>query len=627
MKAFKSFRGWMHRVFAATLRTAFPTLAVKFFTLKNRANASDFLPGEEKELKAITKLNLSDEEIAKREWSSATRIALIKQGKYIQPKSEAEFDAFLATKPGINVIIEVMKSYTPSSRKLREMLDAWQPQDMVAVISAYPQYFADLKPWEILGVEEGKPYYGEKRWNYVIALVNKKSELAPAFMQEVINIPPRRLCQKALEAFKAFWEQVYCNPKKVDVSKLMSYLYVFYPEYYMEVRRRCQINDTVVGNYVREMLPQFAKHLGDTLTGYEKPVTCLSDTVFAEVVKQYEDEVKVNLDSFVLTDGTSLMNRAKKVKLNNAIEARLWLDIAIAHLGEEAVMTVLFDNWSKIEPLVSDETKKSFYRMALSRLRIMAACLSYTNSGEERTTRTFIIDKAIAALDFFPEDTLQALRRLIADNTLGENLPQVKVLFPFSGWEKDVAEKIVRLMAKNQKLPVDRMDELTEELKAAADEELEIASELAALENGNLNELLSIQLHPRTEREIFAHIIRDERSFNLFAEYVSRFRLSDEGFYGLILTLYNNCRSDITSSVEKLIEIQAQKHKLTVKRYRLLMQSDYKSLAPLLKRYVEGNENLPEDTDEAEIAEQPEESAPNSPEVEVTSETEDAEQK
>ena len=612
MKAFKSFRGWMHRAFAAIVKAAFPTWAVKCLTLKNLNDSCDFLPGEEKELKAIQKLNLSDEAIGERDWSPDTRLALIKQGKrVIKPQTPNEFNAFLATNPSINEVKDVMRGYTPSSRKLREMMDTWQPQEMVTIIAAYPKYFIDFKPWEILGVEEKKPYYGEQRWDYAIALVNQKAELAPAFMQEVVHIPPHRLCQKAVEAFKAFWDQVYCNPKQ-DVSELMSYLYVFYPEYYMLIRRRCQRSYELIGSYVAKMLPQLVEYLKDTPE--------MADT--DEAVEKYEAEIEEALKSFTISDGKSLTERAKKVKLNDAIEARLWLDLAINHLGEDAVMTTMFDNWSKIESHVSEDTKKEFYCDVLGRLRIKANRMLYVYQGERISQRAFILDKAMAALKFFSKDLLPELRNFIADNTLADNLPQVKVLFPFSGWEKAEAKKLVRLMARNQELPIERMDELTEELKATADEELEIISELAALKTGNLQELLSRQLYPEAEKEIFGHILKEE-NLKFFEDYISRFVLSDMAFSRLISTQRNNWETWIVPEIGKLIEVYAKAHKLIVKKYRMLMQSDYKQLAPLMKQYVEGNENLLEDTtNEAETAEQPEENAPNSTEVEEKSKAE-----
>ena len=194
-----NFRERMLRAYAAIMKFLAPTYCVKSLTLnythsekrgsRKNENATLFLPGVEKELKAIEKLQLGEAALKAREWSYDTRIALLKSGNFalisrINTEKELNFIVDGVSTP-TEAVIEAFKVYTPSKKYLLEFLSHPDRNKLFAVIAGAPATFDALTVWEVLNVAENQPYEGKDRWTVVQALVNAKPSWAPKFVEAI----------------------------------------------------------------------------------------------------------------------------------------------------------------------------------------------------------------------------------------------------------------------------------------------------------------------------------------------------------------------------------------------------------------------------------------------------------
>jgi len=540
---FKKFRECVLRAYACIMRTLFPTYCVKCLTVrynknKKNQNAGLFLPGVEKEMKAIEKLGLDANALQNREWSYDTRVKLLEQGNFaLVSRIHTEKELDIVVKLGyIQPIIGAIKAYTPSKRFLQSLIQNWDREKLLAIVSAVPSAFDSLKAWEILGVEEKQAYTDKDRWAVAQALAKVKPDWAPKFITEVMKIVPSRLNEEALEALKCFVEVAIEN--KVDISKDTPYLMVIHPDLYMLLRKALAKDQSMVAPYVRVMFPQLV------------------------------DNLVKNFGAIYAKEGPSAWARSAE-KLTEAQEAAVWLFFAL----RSETIDLVVDNLSAIKSRVSE---KAFH--------LVEEDVFELSTG---------IREILILMDSYKDD--EGMRDELREKLLKTKNPaqSLSKFYPFNEWKKEQAEKAVRAMAVEKKLPLDRLSELSHELQAVAMEELEIQSEIAVIRNGTSGEkeeLMKQKLHSRSEKVLFYCYYGTLRSYAL--SYVANFCMDESSFADLVTHVTDERGYSISGDVEHLVELHAKTWGLSEKNYRDLMQSkSYSGQGALLKKYVNGNKS------------------------------------
>lgn len=545
MKTKKSFGKFILNVWAAVLRVLFPRYCVKCLTLKKRSDAWRYLPGKEKELKLIDKLELTSEDIAARVWSYETKLALLAGSNPAfnsaligDINTEKELVA-VWRKGVVKDIIAAMRVYTPSHTKMLQFLNCgrFDIPTWCRIATAVPAAFESLQPWEILGVEEKTPCYTEKdRWCLALALAEARPVWAPLFITELRNIPPQRLGQRGEELMRMFFAVAF--KAKADISQLMPYLYVIFPELYLKVRA----DYTSYKNFapfVEMMFPQVFKFL--------KP-----------------DDAK-----------TSFSQIKFPAKVEDGEEAYVWLFIVYKMLGDKVVYQLMLKHLKALKEHVS---KGLFNEM-------FGQMIDYAHDAGELKT-LYAMCKAVDA-DSMLWATIQ--ERIVNLAAVKENCVRFGFAFPFKGWEKEVAKRAVVLMAQQKQLAgfVNRLTELPYGLEQVALETMEIQSQLDALDSTNLEKMVTtMKLYPEAEKKFFcmdSNLCEQQNSLKeLKLGYIRQHQPDDATFSAL---LSYTCMLSYDSR-KVLIVAYAEKWGLRKWQYQLAMQSHFSAEAPLWKQYV-----------------------------------------
>lgn len=544
MKTKVSFGVFILCVWSVIMRVLFPRYCVKFLTLKKRPGAWRYLPGKEKELELIDKLELLSEDIAARVWSYETKLALLAGSNPAfnsaligDINTEKELVA-VWRKGVVKDIIAAMRVYTPSHAKMLQFLNCgrFDIPTWCRIATAVPAAFESLKPWEILGVEEKTPCDTEKdRWCLALALAEARPAWAPLFITELRNIPPQRLGQRGEELMRMFFAVAF--KAKADISQLMPYLYVIFPELYLKVRA----DYTGYKNFapfVEMMFPQVFKFL--------KP-----------------DEAK-----------TSFGQIKFPAKVEDSEEAYVWLYIAYNLLGNKAVYALMLQHLQALQHRVNNY----LFDEMLERMIALAH-----NADELKTL--YAVCKAVGA-----EPLLKAVQERIVNLAADkQNYVRLGFAFPFEGWEKSLARRAVILMAQQKQLAgfVNRLTELPYGLADVALEAMEVQSQLDALDSANLGKMVTtMKLYPEAEKKFFcmdSNLCEQQNSLKeLKLGYISRFQPDDATFSAL---LSYTCMLSYDSR-KVLIVAYAEKWGLRKWQYQLAMQSSFSKEAPLWKQYV-----------------------------------------
>ena len=193
-------------------------------------------------------------------------------------------------------------------------------------------------------------------------------------------------------------------------------------------------------------------------------------------------------------------------------------------------------------------------------------------------------DEAKKAMKLLPKSYRKGVRAKLVEKTVESDAKILLSYWPFNGWEAETAEKAVRKLAEEKKLPLTKLEELPEELRAAAIEELEILSETAAISRSyygeQQKELMKQKFHARSEMYLFC---LDYNWQELKQLYITYNEMDEASFKVLV----NFCGTNYAGDREKirdLIILHATKWGLTEKEYNALMQSPYSPLAADLKK-------------------------------------------
>lgn len=548
---FKNFCERVLRAYAAIMRTLFPTYCVKFKTLnylktkhggsRKNENATLFLPGVEKELKAIEKLQLGEAALKTRVWSCGTELELLKKGNFaLISRVKTEEALNLVVEQGyINPICEAFKVYTPSKNYLLNLIRHWDRAKLFAVIAGVPSAFDSLTAAEILGVDEKRAYKDKELWVVAQELIKAKPEKwTSKFINEVMKIVPSRLNDEAKATLELCVRTAM--EKNIDIANSMAYLMVFHPNLYVMLRIALakDAGGHKLISYVRVMFPQFISKLGK------------------------------NFGAIYAKNGPSTWAQSE-MKFFEETEAAVWLYFAL----RPATIDLVIDNLSEIKTRVSEKTfqavEDDVFTFATGAREVLALMKFYKDDAKKQ------------------EELREKLLKAASPATLRE-------FYPFNGWNAEQAEKAVRAMAVGKTLPED-LSALSEKLQAAAIEELEIQSEIAVICHGTCGEketLMQQKLHPRSEAVLVSHYYGTLESY--VPQYIQNNRMSESAFKVLVSNIRDSQNYGIEECVPKLVRLHAERWGLSEKNYKDLMQSaHYSKLAAVLKKYCKVESRQP----------------------------------
>ncbi len=532
-------------VWAAVMRVLMAQYCVKYLTLKTRRNAVKYLPGKEKELMLIEKLGFSGDEIANRVWTYETKLALLadcnpalNSALTSDITTEKEFEA-VWRRGTVKNVIAAMRVYTPSRIWLLKALNCGQFDipTWCRIAKAVPAVFENLKPWEILGVDEKKPCHTEKdRWNLALTLAEAKSVWAPLFMTELRNIPPQQLEAKGEELMKKFFDIAF--KAKSDISHLMPYLYVIFPELYLKVRADYASYKNFAP-FVEKMFPQLFKFL--------EP-----------------DEEK---QSFRLIKFSPVVEDKE--------EAYVWLFIVYNMLDNKDVYNCMLRCLQTLRYRVH---KKMFNEM-------FEKMIQYSKTADQ-LKQLYAVCSAVQAN---PEQFMRLCDRIIQFSVVEEHSIHLGFAFPFKEWKPSLAKRAIVLMAERKQLAlfINRLSELTPTLRNAAFEAMETQSQIDTLATDDVEKLVTTtQLLPKAEK-VFLYLLTTRNLtavslHELKRKYIERVKLAGSSFKAL-LSDYAPLSMEIRA---ELVSIYAKKWKLSLEEYQLIMQSYMSVKAPFLRKYV-----------------------------------------
>lgn len=517
------------RIFAAIMRSIFPQLAVKYFTKKSNQYAELFLPSVAWQLEAIEKLDLDTDQIRARVWSLQTKVERLLWRNYEllqEIKTEQEFDALMKS-ARIEIIAQAMKCYTPTQQMALRLLSKYG-YFAVELIEKAPAAFDGLKTCDILGVrprEACDP--GSERWAFAEALVYKRSSWAPKFLEELRKMPPQKLGELGQAKFNFFFKFAY--DAKENVAFLMPYMAVFFSELYAQVRAN-------FSSY-KEFAPYILKMLPAKLKSLEQG---------KEVFKSL---------SLVSLEGV----------LDEMYDAYAWLSIAYYKLNEPAVYEFIATKMSEIKPMVSEP----IYSQLLDRLIALANCpadvsrlLSLADDKRKQVLYHKMVEKKYATL--------------------------LAAQYPFSSWEdKELIKSALRVVIADNRLPLAKMQELSEDLQEFATYQMEVSAQIAALTSNDI--LRNVEYHLLPEVEIYLMLMDPHFALKYQKLYVEKFELSEKAFNVLIhretVKLQNQ-----GGFPDVLVASYAAKWGLTEAQYQALLQTPMKKYALQWKEYIKKSE-------------------------------------
>lgn len=479
MKTNKSFGERVLNVWAAIVRVLFPRYCVKFLTLKTRKNAAKYLLGAEKERKLIDKLKLSNEEIADRVWSYDTKVALLEHRCFAlidEIKTEKELNAVLRYGTP-SCIVCAMRVYTPSRQQVLRIISMLRLETLCMLAEEVPAVFDALRPWEILGVAEGKPACSDaQRWQIALALAEVKSSWAPKFLIELMKIGSNQLGEKGQELMDRFFGIAFAA--KEDVSDMMPYFCVIQKKKYARVRDH-YMEYKSFAPYFRMMFPQLLQHL--YAVGY-----CSISEI------NLSGELTAEMD-----------------------DAYAWLRIGYERMEEPDIYFCLLANMQRIKKNVLPKLYNQLFERMIENAPTQYALTVLYRLADN------VLETAI------PEKLVVSMEEKQSRATLG-------FAFPFQGWDEELAIRAIKAMAVNKELPVDRLGELPDNLREVAVTTMEEQSQIANMRGGFVVKLITeTQLLPNAEVEF----LKLRLYYAEKLEYVAKYRLAESSFRFLVNTV------------------------------------------------------------------------------------------
>ena len=564
-------------MFASIIKTVAPTWTVKYLTVwfpegqswyraDSKEKARLFLPGAAKEAAAVQKLNLSEAQLRRHVWSDGTCEALLKEGNaslYFLAKSEDAYNLVVST-GNAKVIAKVFKTNTPSVAYLKSWLLVAPEELVIDVIKAAPAAFNDVKMTDIkreyqlilLGLydAENKEGYNSKLAACRAEEVIERDELMNSYLTGAGYEEERKLFDAAM---KILVETDY------DFTQYLQTLERCHEEWYEKVSNRAGESKHLVA-YLVERIPQ---------------------VWFSAKFRELESDKE-------------LMSFDESYRGENwprVMDARGWLQLAYENISKPEVIKVCLDNITDLtygnpcgaivgmqQWLVEKVEGYQLIKLALSKLpeqyewqlksKLYQSISSYAEARE--------------ATRLLPKSYRKGLRAKLVEMTCKSDAAElIRTYWPFLNWEPENAESAVRKLAQLKALPFDRLSELSEELRNAALEEVDVVAETECLDSGETStptatqkELLQRQLKSRSEVVLFK---QGYHWHDVRMQYISTFHVSMAGFEAMVH--YWDRYGGVYERGFALVRAHAEKWGLTEGEYLALTKSPYYSdlAAPL----------------------------------------------
>lgn len=449
-------------VVASVLRVFFPRFCVKYLTLKNRSNAEEFLPGGEKEYKIIldedakvpTKLSYESEGmiafhlasktvsfVKARRWSKETRVKLLADGQSVLASDACTEEELMAAYETGNsdLLISVMRVYTPSRQKMLFFLKEKDASFMAAIATAVPAAFASLKPWEILGLhlETEVSKVSSPRWQIAKSLMKVNSSWGPKFVKEALKL----------------------SLNEVGAEELVRIFFL------RSIRMDEDLSDSVKGVY--EKYPMLCVALRQKSLVYKYFSDCFCE-LFPLILPKLS-KADYSLRNFSVKESWTDCER----------EAFAWLKSGLCKVDSGEICSCIC---KEVFSLANNLGKENFEFVL--------------NFLSNRSKRPLELDALYCLTDN------KAIRANIEHNLVGLDCDVVLAWhFPFKGWQsEDDVLAALYVLAEHCKLQVERLGELTPEQQRFAEGALEACSQISAIKRGYAEKLVSIkQLHPKAE--------------------------------------------------------------------------------------------------------------------------------
>lgn len=577
MKTNMSFRERLLRAFATVVKTVFPTWAVKSFTKKESRGHGFilghdyeerprlFLPGVAKEMRAIKKLALSEDALRVRVWSSETELALLKEGNYslignIKSGNKEALDIICATN-NAELIAKVFTNSTPSATYLKDWLKKTDESVVVDVIKRVPTIFNDLHFEDV------------EKMNYIGALVNCALELdaskqtknsAKKWAEEVITRNEYMNCLlKSKPEMAALFDSAMSVLLGADYnfSRYMEMLERYHEKWYGAIRDRADYS-AYVEDYLIERLPKvwfmakvngvrtFARLYGCEMTDKQDAASWMALT------RKFIDRPRVAIAAM---QTCSYLGYGNPDEVVVDLQKALVEGISTYHVAEMAL--------AKLPEQYRWQTQAKLYEAIKT------------------------ADEAKKAMKLLPKSYRKGLRGKLVEKTVQSDANLILSYWPFTGWEKETAEKAVRKLASFKALPMSKLEELPENLQKAGVEELEILSEIKAITRISYGdaqkELMKQKFHARSEMQLLG---MDYNWQELKKLYISSNEMDERAFRSLTYNHGTGYSGD-EGRIAELIRLHAKTWGLTETEYKDLMQSPYYSeLAADLKKHCKSAE-------------------------------------
>lgn len=577
MRQKKSFRERLLVAFACIMKTVAPTMAVKSFTKKESRGHGFilgydyeekprlFLPGAEKELKAIKKLKLTESQIQRRMWSSETELALLKEGNYalignIKSGNTAALDIICAT-DNAELIAKVFSKATPSTTYLRNWLKTAKEHVVIDVIKRVPTIFNDLHFEDV------------EKLQYIGALVN--CALEPDASKQVRNsakkwaeeVATRKEYMNCLLKSKPEMSDLFDSAMSVligtdyNFSRYMEMLECDHKKWYGAVRDHADFS-AYIEDYLIERLPKvwfmaevngvrtFARRYGDDLTDKQDAASWMTLT------RKFIDRPRVAIAAM---QTCSYLGYGNPDEVVVDLQKALVEGISTFHVAEMALAKLPEQYRWQVQAKLYEAIKTA--------------------------------DEAKKAMKLLPKSYRKGVRAKLVEVAVVCNADLLLSYWPFAGWEEETAEKAVRKLAEYKRLPLNKLEELPESLQKAGVEELEILSEIRAITRcycGDAQkELMKQKFHARSEAYLFQ---LDYNWHELKALYISNNEMDERAFRSLTYNHGTGYGGD-EGRIAELIRLHAKTWGVTEREYKDLMQSPYYSeLAADLKKHCKGTE-------------------------------------
>ena len=592
MKANFKIGEWLVAIFAAVMRNLFPTLSVKYFTKykdtdssriiywdekERKEKAMRYLPSVEAQLRAVSKLQLTEEEIRCRVWSRETIKEMFRQGNFalISTLTGADEDLFeVIVKSGNSKkTAEAFAKATPKVYYLRDFLK--NALNAVAVFKLAPQAFNAL---DYSDIPEGR----------------KKEFLGTILLP---GMEERSKAEKA--AIQSWAEKLYGALVGRDESAA-----------------DMDDDDKFLFEAAVKMLVK-TKDLSKDLWLIRNNHSQAYGLLF-EAIKKGGNRYIASYLRMALPEAKKAL-AGEDVKFSK-VEAYDWLDVAMSHIDnpdvQGAILASLEDELAKENP--EDNAYNVMQALLVNRvclwchvkraLRVLPKIFS-SNLEKRLVASVYNAESAEQCLSMVSESYADELVvKMIKYTTDQEKAGTLLGYFPFSNWSSELAEKAVRKLAELQALPMDKFAELPEDLQKVAEEELEICSQYKCLESGKSDSVMEMMKHPlRSKVELYLFI----GSYHFYAnsyveEYIRNNRVVDESNFRALCHMQHDSNGYETQGyvdVEALLLLYAEKHGLTRQNWLDLMNSPYSRLAPNLKQYVADVVVSGEDAEGGEVVE------------------------